>query len=525
MLFSFFRRKKNPTKQSPSLPPAEDFKIALYSSVDKNIENIKKMMNSPFDLSTREFTLGATGHKCAVISFEGIANDDLINEMIIKAVQTEWTIPSNNTPIDGKKILQKLTNEVLPIKGAKIVKTLDDVSLAILSGDSAFMVDGTDEVIILGTKGWESRSVEEPLTESIVRGPRDGFVEKLGTNLAHLRRRIRDPNLTFDKHRVGRRSKLELVVAYVNGIVNPGLIKEVKRRISTIDIDDVPESGIIEQWIEDNFLSLFPQTGVTERPDKVAAALLQGKVAVLVDGTPFVLMVPMTFGQFFQSPEDYYERFPIGTFIRVLRYTAVFIATFLPALYIALVSFHPGMIPSKLAFSIAGTREGVPFPAIVEALAMEATLELVREAGLRLPKPLGQTIGIIGGVIIGQAAVQAGIVSPIMVIVVAVTAISNFAVPAYNLAIPLRLLRFPIMFAAASFGFYGVILAYIMINIHLANLKSYGVPYTTGFAPLLYEDLKDLIFRAPLTLIGKRPVLSQTEDSDRMNLGGPKRRD
>lgn len=283
--------------------------------------------------------------------------------------------------------------------------------------------------------------------------------------------------------------KKDLIVCYVEGIVHPDLVKEVKRRLSSIDIDEAPESGFIEQWIEGSFLSPFPQVLHTERPDKVAAALLGGRIAILLDGTPFVLMAPATMATHFQSPEDYYERWMIGTLLRILRYIGAFIATFLPALYIALVSYHPGMIPSKLAFSIAGTREGVPFPAVVEAFIMETTIELLREAGVRLPKPIGQTIGIVGGLVIGEAAVSAGIVSPIMVIVVALTAISSFALPSYTFAISIRILRFFVMLAAALFGLYGIIVFYIMINIHIVNLKSF---WSTIFGSICTEFLSRL---------------------------------
>lgn len=388
-------------------------------------------------------------------------------------------------------------------------------------GDSALFVDGTDQVIIIGSKGWPSRGIEEPVTEALVRGPRDGFTENIRTNTALIRRRVRDPNLRFDSYKVGRRrSKKNLIVAYIDGIVNPRLVEEVQRRVKTIDLDDAEESGLIEQWIEDSFLSPFPQIQHTERPDKVSSAINQGRVAILLDGTPFVLFAPVTLNSMLQSPEDYYERWHIGTLLRLLRFLAAFIALFLPALYVALLTFHPGMIPSKIVFSLAGAREGVPFPAVVEALMMEATLELLREAGIRLPKPIGQTIGIVGGLVIGEAAVSAGIVSPIMVIVVAITAIASFALPSYDIAIPLRILRFGMILAASIFGLFGIILVYIMINIHLVRLKSFGMPFTTPFAPQFTHDMRDVIIRAPLMFLRRRPQVLQTDDKVRMGKVG-----
>ena len=234
-------------------------------------------------------------------------------------------------------------------------------------------------------------------------------------------------------------------------IADSELVEEVKRRIQKIDIDNVPESGYVEQLIEDNYFSLFAQVQSTERPDRVIAALMEGRVAILLDGTPFALIAPVTFSMMMQSPEDYYERWISGTLIRLLRFGAAIIALFTPALYISFISFHPGLIPTKLAISIIGGRIGVPFPAIIEALLMEVAIEILREAGLRLPKPIGSAMGIVGGLIIGQAAVEAGIVSPIMVIVVAATAISSFVLSHYSTSIPLRILRFIGMFCAALF--------------------------------------------------------------------------
>src|SRR5699024_11387518 len=289
--------------------------------------------------------------------------------------------------------------------------------------------------------------------------------------------------------------------AYIDGVINPKIVKEINRRLKSIDMDDAPESGYIEQWIEDSFLSPFPQCLNTERPDKVSASLMDGKLAIFLDGTPFVLIFPATLASGLQSPEDYYERWAVGTLLRGLRYLAAFISIFFPALYVALVSYHPGMIPPKLAFSIAATREGVPFPPFLEALLMVITMEMLQEAGARLPQTIGQTIGIVGGLVIGEAAVQAGVVGPIMVIVIALTAISNFAILTYSVAISFRIVRFSFIIAAGLFGLYGIVLVYIMINIHFVNLKSFGVPYSSSFAPFYPSDWHDIIVRTPLQTI------------------------
>lgn len=479
----------------------------LSSNVQDNIQSVKTILNNSNDLIIRILTISDT-ITCAIVCISGLVNKDLLNDRVVQQIQIAKMTSDED-------ILFALENKVLSNLELKRAHTLDDVIDAILAGGTALIIDNVEKAIIVGSENWPGRSIEEPPTEALVRGPREGFNENIRTSVVLIRKHIRDPNLQLDYYKVGRRSRKDLVLMYVNGIVNPKIVKEVQRRIESIDLDDAPESGFIEQMIEDSFLSPFPQHLHTERPDKVSAALLQGKAAILLDGSPFALILPTTFMSLLQSPEDYYERWLIGSLIRILRFAAALISLFLPAMYIALVSFHQGMIPSKLAFSIAATREGVPFPAVIEALLMEMTLELLREAGIRLPKPIGQTIGIVGGLVIGEAAVQAGIVSPIMVIVVAVTAIASFAIPSYSAGIALRILRFITMISASIFGLYGIILVFIMINIHVLRLKSYGVPYTAPYAPAFFNDWRDMVLRAPMTMLTKRPQFLKPKEDKR----------
>ncbi|CAI6047708.1 spore germination protein [Cohnella sp. JJ-181] len=483
------------SETSSKTPPAK-----LSADLADNIRRIGDKLGNAADLLVSKHC-SRSGVQYAVFCIDGLSDRLIIQEHLLE------------TLIGSDTDLAKL-----PVQEMKTTDDLDETVIAILSGDSAVLSEGSANARIVGTKHWNSRSVEEPQTEALIRGPRDGFTEDFRTNTALIRRRLRDPNLRFESFELGRRSRTDVSIVYVEGIVNDDLLQEVRRRIHTIDVDDVPGSGFIEQWLSDHFLSPFPQIMSSERPDKVTAALLQGKVAIVVDNTPFQLIMPMTIFSFFHSPEDYYQNWIISTIIRVMRFGAAFLATFLPAFYIALLEYHHGMLPSELAFSIAGSREGVPFPAVVEAFAMEATLELLREAGVRLPKPIGQTIGIVGGLVIGEAAVRAGIVSPIMVIVVAVTAISSFSLPSYTFAISLRMLRFLIMMAAAVFGLYGIVLSYIVLNIHIANLMSFGIPYATPLAPTFVSDWKDLILRAPFRVLSGRPKMMRTKDKNRMKI-------
>ncbi|MBB6453361.1 spore germination protein [Salirhabdus euzebyi] len=515
------KKKNNSQNNKVEHSNQEDFNIELSKNLSEDLLNIEEMLDKPDDLIIRKFSIGETNQACAVVCIDGLVDSESVTKKIIETIQ-HAKLDKNEKSVDVKKFKEDLTAHILSSQSVNWASTLDDVSLGIHSGDTALYVDGLEEVLIIGTRKWEERGVEEPVTEAVIRGPRDGFTENIRTNTAHVRRRLRDPNLRYETFKVGRRSKNTLILSYIDGIVNPKIVEEAKRRIKSIDVDDVPETGIVEQLIEDSYLSPFPQMHSTERPDKVSAALLEGRVAIFLDGTPFVLLAPATFGQFFQSPEDYYQRFPIQTFVRLLRYVAAFIAVFLPALYIALLSYHPGMIPSKLAFSIAGTREGVPFPAFVEAFLMESMMELLREAGIRLPKPIGQTIGIVGGLIIGEAAVSAGIVSPIMVIIVASTAVASFILPSYGMTLTLRMLKFGSMFAAAMFGLFGIILVYIMINIHITNLKSIGVPYSAPFGPFFKKDWKDMVFKLPESALKDRPKMTKPQDTNRIGKGAKK---
>ena len=502
---SFVPRNKKQKEQQQE----ENLSTPLFKMLQKNMDNITEMLDNPDDLMIRKFTVGED-YPCAVVYIDGLIDRDLIQNSMLENFQS---ITSNGkSPKELVTVFDEIYKKFISI--TKITKgtTLEDVSNAVLSGKAVFYLDGMNTVLIMDVMGGESRAIEQPITETLIRGPRTSFVENIGTNLSLLRRNIQAPNLRLKTQTIGRRSKKSLVVAYVEGIVNPAILEEVNRRLSTLDIDDAPESGFIEQWIEDSFLSPFPQLLDTERPDAVSSSLLQGKVAIMLDGTPFVLIMPITISDIFKSAEDYYERWLYGTLLRILRYFGAFLALFLPGIYIALTTFHQGLLPSKLAFSIAAAREGVPFPPLAEAILMVVTMELLQEAGVRLPTPIGQTIGIVGGLVIGEAAVQAGIVSPTMVIVIALTAIAVYTSPTFSLGISLRILRFAFMFAAAAFGLYGIVLVYIMINIHIVNLKSFGIPYSTPFAPTMLRDFKDLVFRAPRTVLTKRPEYLLPED-------------
>ncbi len=479
-----------------------------------NLEVVRKELGHNWDVHFRDFIIGRTGIQACIIFVEGLSDKDLIDKHIMTSLMADFSTeyPQEQPYVKESLSNQFIKNQVLSISDVEEVQSIKELTSKVLTGSTALLIDGLSHAFILGTTKLKTRTIEEPVSEALVRGPRVGFTESLSDNTSLLRGNGDIENLSLVKFQVGKRSKKDLVVAYINEIVDPELVKEVEKRIKKIDLDNVPESGYVEQLIEDNYLSPFPQVQNTERPDRVIAALMEGRVAILLDGTPFALIAPVTFSMMLQSPEDYYERWIPGTFIRFLRYISVVLSLFTPALYIAFISFHPGLIPTKLAISIIGTRSGVPFPALIEALFMELAIEILREAGLRLPKPIGPAMGIVGGLIIGEAAVQAGIVSPILVIVVALTAISSFAIPQYSVGITLRILRFIAMLCAAILGLYGVILFFLFMTSHLVKLKSFGVSYMSPAVPYRLSEWKDLMVRMPLMMMKRRPKMMHTKD-------------
>ncbi|MBT2659766.1 spore germination protein [Bacillus sp. ISL-45] len=349
------------------------------------------------------------------------------------------------------------------------------------------------------------RAIEEPQNENIVRGAHDGFNENLEANISLLRMRIKDPDFTVKYNVLGEKTRTKVAVVFMKGIADKKVVAEVERRLSYISTDMVLSPGYIEEFIEDDPFSLFPQIVNTERPDRTIANLMEGRVALIGDGSPTALILPITFFAFYQSSDDYNSRWIPATFIRMLRYVSFIIAITLPALYIAINAFHLEVIPHELILSLKGSVEGIPYPPLMEAFFMEITIELIREAGIRLPKPVGQTIGIVGGLVIGDAVVSAGLISNIMIVVVAVTAISAFVVPSNEMSTTVRLIRFPLMIAASFLGFVGLIFGLIIIFIKLCKLESFGVPYFSPLAPLHVKDLKDTFFRLPLWKMNERP--------------------
>ncbi|MTK12608.1 MAG: spore germination protein [Clostridiaceae bacterium] len=482
----------------------EEIRDKISLKAQENLSYVKNLLKNSSDIVFREFYIGKL--KSALIYVDGMADKNLLDDYVL---ETLMVIGPDITEVE------EIKDKILTVSDIREVKKLNEGINAMLSGDTLMFIDGLEVCYVIASRLWPARGVSEPSGETVIRGGRDGFTETIRFNTALVRRRIKDTRLKVESKILGVRSKSDSVVMYIDDIVNKKVLEELFSRLEKIDIDAILDSGYVEQFIEDNKWSLFPQVQSTERPDVVAAALYEGRIAILVDNSPFALIVPTTMSAMFQSPDDYYQRWIYGSIIRLVRVFSIFAALMLPALYVAVTSFHPAIIPTKLAYFIAASREGVPFPAYVEALIMEFNLAFIIESTARLPKAIGSTVGIVGGLIIGQAAVTAGIVSPIMIIIVSVTAITSFTTPNYEMASALRILRFILIIFAAVIGLYGIMLGIILILIHLVRLKSFNIPYLAPVVNPDIDDFKDSFMRFPIKFYKKRPGFMNTGDKVR----------
>ncbi|WP_082860570.1 spore germination protein [Domibacillus aminovorans] len=506
-MLSFFKQKRNRGNQQQRKEEiyANKPSATMDRSLSKNLDDIKRITGNSPDIVIRKVKIGDHAKMDAAVLFvKGLVDSQAVNDLFIESIMKNSQL---HEKLPLQDIINLITNEGIPLGQVQSMRNLEEVVDSLLAGNTIILIDGITEALTAGTQGGEKRSIQEPTTHVSVRGSKEGFTESNETNIAIIRRIIKSPDLRTESMTVGEVTKTDVSIMYLNGIAKEDIVKEIRTRLKRISMDGILESGYIEQLIEDQTKTTFPTINHTERPDMVAGKLLEGRIAIFVNGTPFVLTAPALFIEFSQTVEDYSSRLDIASALRFLRIAIFFISLLGPALYVAATTFHQEMIPTTLVFVIAAQREAVPFPAVVEALLMEITFEVLREAGIRLPKAIGSTVSIVGALVIGQAAVQAGIISPAMVIVVAITAIANFATPAYGMAIAARLIRFAFIISAATSGFYGLILVFIVMIVHLCSLRSFGIPYMAPFAPFISVDMGDTIFRRPLWAMNERPRL------------------
>lgn len=478
-------------------------KTLIETNINKNTHEIKQIFKKCADVSYRDIELYYQKPVNVLICFiDGLVKEDIINAHIVKPL-IEPNFLHDLQQNSSDNLFELVKKRVLSTTNMEEVTTIDEVIDGVLVGKTVIMIDGYPSAFLVSTLGFESRNVEEPQTEASVRGPREGFNEVLSVNTTLVRRKINSASLMFEDMEIGKITKTAVRIGYVDGIANQKIVDEVKKRLKQIDTDTILESGYIEQLIEDHPQSIFPTIGNSERPDKVAAKMLEGRVAIFCDGTPFVLTVPQVFIETLQVPEDYFSRPYLASMLRMFRIIALFLTISTPALFVAIATYHQEMVPSLLLITMAAAEEKVPFPTFLEAVIMIVIFELLKEAGVRMPRPVGSAISIVGALVIGEAAVQAGLVSTPMVIAVALTAITGFVVTALNDAI--IVIRFFLLFMAGTFGFYGVLIGTLFIVGHLCSLRSFGTPYLAPVAPIILSEWKDALVRMPLWLLRSRP--------------------
>lgn len=504
MIFGYLKRKwsylihsrrSDETAEAATVKP----KVKIDKNLDKNLQELKTLLSDAQDLKIHPLRFGPDNCLSgALIFIDGLVDNPTITNAILRPLKN-WPA-EDPVPLEEANILELLQQEVLCASDVKKAASMPDLAEGCLSGDTVLLVDGCKGGLVVNSKGWEKRSVTEPQSESVVRGPREGFTENLRTNTSLIRRKIRNGQLKVEQLTVGRKTRTGVCLMYLDGVANPKVVETVKYRINKLDVEAILETGYIEEYIEDAPYSPFGTVGYSEKPDVVAAKILEGRVAIAVDGTPFVLTAPMLFIESFQTAEDYYGRPLYSSLVRILRVFGFIITVFSPAIYIALLSFQNELIPTTLLFTVAKAREGVPFPVFVEAFIMVLAFEILREAGVRLPRPVGQAISIVGALIMGEAAINAGIVGAPMVIVIALTAVTGFLVPTqYDSS---AILRIVMMIMAGCFGFYGVAFGFIGLLVHLSTLESFGAHYLGSFDS---DDAQDALIRMPLWFMVRRP--------------------
>lgn len=503
-------------KSGDSQKPSEFFLHSVFTKeLEPNLALFENALGSNMDLLIRRFTIELNDDliSCGLVHLDGSSSKTDINDILAALM---FTIDQSQQR--GTSAFRVIYSQCIPYADVAIKNSPREAADWIIAGNSILFLDGYERVIGLSTQAFKERAVEQSQTEQVIQGSREAFIESIGTNVSLIRKRMRSTDLKVHKIQIGEETATNVAFCYLEGIANEALVNEVKKRLEVVKTDSLYGSGYLEQFIEDSPFSPFPQVQNTERPDKAVASILEGRVAILVDGSPFCLIVPAVFSQFYQTTEDYDTRFLMASLIRAIRLISLLFALIFPSVYVSLIEYNPEMIPTKFAVAVAGGRAGVPFPAIVEIFGLEIIMEILREATIRLPQQIGGALSIVGVLVIGEAAVNAGFVSPITVVVVSLTTIGSFATPAYNAAIALRMLRFPLMIISGIFGLYGVMVGIILITNHLIKLESFGVPYLSPLLPGNKFGFFDSIIRAPVWMMSKRPEQLQTGKATRIKV-------
>lgn len=488
-------------------------KTKISERLDENIAHMEKLFHTCDDIKKKRMNLGKKRDVACYLTFIEVSVD-MGNSALLEVLKYL-------RGLEREEILRVLEQNALGTSDATYFTTIEEAGDGLLTGEAVFFVDGFAKAVKIPDDGYPNMGINEADSEKVVRGSNEGFGDSVKQNAALIRKRIRSPQVKVKEKKMGVRSNTNVYLVYMEGIAYPELVAKIEERLEGFEIDGVLDSGVIEQLSEEKWYSPFPQFQTTERPDRAAMSILDGRVVVLSDNSPIALILPTDYNSFIKTSDDYYNRWEIASFERLLRYFASFFAMTLPGLYLAVTNFHTQILPTTLLLSFADARSGVPFPAVIEVIIMELSFELLREAGVRLPGAMGNTIGIVGGLIIGQAAVEANLVSPIVVIVISFTALCSFAVPNEEFATAFRLLKFFFIGICAWLGFFGFLAGLLAVLIHLSHLKSFGVPYLMPYVAADlndYEDERDFLWRQPLRLLWKRPIYAKKNNRRKLRM-------
>lgn len=472
----------------------------INPNLEQNIAILKNIYSIPEnnDVKVHQFLINSLNKQAALLFISTISDINMISEHIIEP------LVNNDYPV-------KSITDLIQVQSFSEATWIKDVVEGVNQGNSVLFVNGEKKAYIMGTANFEGRAVEKTENEVVLKGPKEAFNEKAATNINLIRKKIRSENLVVESMKVSVRSNNELYVLYVKDLANDKLVKNIKERVSALEVDSIQNLSLLEQYIEERPASIFPSILYTERPDRAASFLEDGHIILLMNNSPSSLILPATFWSFIHNPEDHYLRFIYGNFIRILRFFAFFITIFASAIYVAITNYHSEMVPTDLLLAISATREKVPFPSLIEILLMEIAFELIREAGLRVPNPIGPTIGIVGALILGQAAVQANIVSPIVVIVVALSGLCSYTISDISMNFAIRIIRFVFILSAGLLGIYGMAAVFMMGLAYMISIKSFGVPYLAPMSPK-YTSSKDTVLRGLIKNERIRPGYLKPKD-------------
>lgn len=507
LMTSFFKRLMQP-QQDPKLlrqgglrdasqpqgtGSRKQARVRLNRDLMENMVKVRALSQNSTDLLERQIEV--SGVPVAILMCEGMVNLQLFTQILVRPL-TELSLEN----ADGEAVARWVSRETVLSGDQKEFFTYDELFSFLMAGFVVLLIDGVDRGIACGMQGYSFRSVSEPSTEMNITGSREGFVEPIRVNQTMIRRRLRSPSLKFEMYPIGEKSRTDICLVYLTDTADPRMVEEVKRRLGKLSSDILLSQGYLRPYLEGKPLSPFSSVGTTERPDTLCAKINEGRIGILVDGTPFALVVPYLFEEHFQSMDDYSYRPYYGSFIRLLKYFAFLLSIFLPGGYVAITSFSPEMLPDSLLFNIAASEQQTPFSMMTEALVIHLIYEIMREAGLRLPRPVGHAVSIIGALVIGDAAVKAGIIGSSMVMVVALTALSSFVVP--SLYEPAAILKFVFILVGGTWGLFGISVGFVLLLTNLCALESLGVPVMAPLSPCAPADLRDGLWRTGWKKLG-----------------------